>query len=160
MTLLGKTVDGIFCVPHVFRSANSSSRSVYPFTAGSFAILSASSIAATVSLLGWLREMSKGIRPSRRDWRTKILNAVVRFMPSSPNSLLACAFRSESIAIDSRYRSRKPLIVTTNLNLEEIKNPPDLAHGTVTAENAKTGAQDSVLNFTIVTELAHKGGSM
>ncbi len=29
--------------------------------------------------------------------------------------------------IDSRYRSKKPLIVTTNLKLEEIKNPPDLA---------------------------------
>ena len=60
-------LDGIFCVLHAFRSANSSSRSVYPFTAGSFAILSASSMAAIVSLLGWLRETSKGIRPSRRD---------------------------------------------------------------------------------------------
>lgn len=28
------------------------------------------------------------------------------------------------LVIDSRYRSRKPLIVTTNLKLEEIKNPP------------------------------------
>lgn len=31
-------------------------------------------------------------------------------------------------AKDSRYRSRKPMIITTNLRLEEIKNPPDLAH--------------------------------
>ena len=30
------------------------------------------------------------------------------------------------IVIDSRYRSKKPLIVTTNLKLEEIKNPLDL----------------------------------
>ena len=30
--------------------------------------------------------------------------------------------------IDCRYRSRKPMIVTTNLKLDEIKNPPDLAH--------------------------------
>ncbi len=30
--------------------------------------------------------------------------------------------------IDSRYRSKKPLIVTTNLKLEESKNPTDLAH--------------------------------
>lgn len=44
--------DGIFCFPHDFRSANSSSRSVYPFTDGSFAILSASNMAAIVSLLG------------------------------------------------------------------------------------------------------------
>ena len=28
--------------------------------------------------------------------------------------------------IDSRYRSKKPLIVTTNLKLEEIKNPQTL----------------------------------
>ena len=27
--------------------------------------------------------------------------------------------------IDSRYRSRKPLIVTTNLTLEELQNPED-----------------------------------
>lgn len=30
--------------------------------------------------------------------------------------------------IDSRYRSKKPLIITTNLTLEELKYPPDLAH--------------------------------
>jgi DNA replication protein DnaC len=30
--------------------------------------------------------------------------------------------------IDSRYRSRKPLIVTTNLTLDELENPKDLAH--------------------------------
>ena len=30
--------------------------------------------------------------------------------------------------IDSRYRSRRPLIVTTNLTLQQIQNPPDTAH--------------------------------
>lgn len=30
--------------------------------------------------------------------------------------------------IDSRYRSGKPLIVTTNLTLDELNNPPDTAH--------------------------------
>ena len=30
--------------------------------------------------------------------------------------------------IDSRYRSGKPLIVTTNLSLDELNNPPDTAH--------------------------------
>lgn len=29
--------------------------------------------------------------------------------------------------IDTRYRSKKPLIVTTNLTLDELKNPYDLA---------------------------------
>ncbi len=33
--------------------------------------------------------------------------------------------------VDSRYRSRKPMIITTNLTLEEIKNPPDLAHARI-----------------------------
>ena len=33
--------------------------------------------------------------------------------------------------IDSRYRSRKPLIVTTNLTLTELKNPRDTAHARI-----------------------------
>ena len=30
--------------------------------------------------------------------------------------------------VNSRYRCRNPLIATTNLKLDEIKNPPDLVH--------------------------------
>ena len=33
--------------------------------------------------------------------------------------------------IDSRYRSRRPMIITTNLKLAEHKNPPDLAHARI-----------------------------
>lgn len=33
--------------------------------------------------------------------------------------------------VDSRYRSRKPLIVTTNLTLEELKNPQSTAHARI-----------------------------
>ena len=33
--------------------------------------------------------------------------------------------------IDSRYRSNKPLIVTTNMKLDELKHPPDLAHARI-----------------------------
>ena len=33
--------------------------------------------------------------------------------------------------IDSRYRSKKPLIVTTNLTLEELNNPADMAHSRI-----------------------------
>ena len=33
--------------------------------------------------------------------------------------------------IDSRYRSRKPLIVTTNLTLEELQHPEDTAHARI-----------------------------
>ena len=33
--------------------------------------------------------------------------------------------------VDSRYRSQKPLIVTTNLTLEELQNPEDTAHARI-----------------------------
>ena len=33
--------------------------------------------------------------------------------------------------VDSRYRSGKPLVVTTNLKLDELKHPPDLAHARI-----------------------------
>lgn len=33
--------------------------------------------------------------------------------------------------VDSRYRSRKPLIVTTNLTLEELKNPQSTAYARI-----------------------------
>ena len=33
--------------------------------------------------------------------------------------------------VDTRYRNNKPLIVTTNLKLAELKNPPDVAHGRI-----------------------------
>lgn len=33
--------------------------------------------------------------------------------------------------VDSRYRSRKPLIVTTNLSLTELQNPQDTAHARI-----------------------------
>ena len=33
--------------------------------------------------------------------------------------------------IDSRYRSMKPMIITTNLTLEELKHPTDLAHSRI-----------------------------
>ena len=35
--------------------------------------------------------------------------------------------------VDSRYRSRKPLIVTTNLTLDEIRHPQDTAHARIYA---------------------------
>ena len=33
--------------------------------------------------------------------------------------------------VDSRYRSRKPLIVTTNLTLDEIRHPQDTARARI-----------------------------
>lgn len=33
--------------------------------------------------------------------------------------------------IDTRYRSQKPLIITTNLSLDELRNPRDIAHARI-----------------------------
>ena len=33
--------------------------------------------------------------------------------------------------MDSRYRSRKPLIIITNLTLDEIRHPQDTAHARI-----------------------------
>jgi len=33
--------------------------------------------------------------------------------------------------IDSRYRSRRPLIVTTNLSLQDLQHPQDTAHARI-----------------------------
>lgn len=33
--------------------------------------------------------------------------------------------------IDSRYRSKRPLIITTNLTLDEIRHPQDVAHARI-----------------------------
>lgn len=33
--------------------------------------------------------------------------------------------------IDSRYRSRKPMIITTNLTLSEMQNPPDIRYSRI-----------------------------
>ena len=44
--------------------------------------------------------------------------------------------------IDSRYYSGKPLIVTTNLKLDELKHPPDLAHAADPARAGEENRQD------------------
>ena len=41
---------------------------------------------------------------------------------------LAATLEQVYNVIDSRYRSEKPLIITTNLSLDELNNPPDTAH--------------------------------
>lgn len=47
-----------------------------------------------------------------------------------PNKYFATQ-KSLLYIVDSRYRSRKPLIVTTNLTLDEIRYPQDTAHARI-----------------------------
>lgn len=47
------------------------------------------------------------------------------------NTLSGMHFEDRNQFIDSRYRSKKPLIVTTNLTLEELNNPTDRAHSRI-----------------------------
>ena len=44
---------------------------------------------------------------------------------------LANAKQKMFSVIDARYRSGKPLIVTTNSKLDEMKHPPNLAHARI-----------------------------
>ena len=44
---------------------------------------------------------------------------------------LNSSFSGRNNIVDSRYRSRKPLIVTTNLTLNEIQHPQDTAHARI-----------------------------
>lgn len=48
-----------------------------------------------------------------------------------PNLKIVDALEQIYNIIDSRYRSRKPLIVTTNLTLDDIRHPQDTAHARI-----------------------------
>ena len=57
--------------------------------------------------------------------------------------------------IDSRYRSRRPLIVTTNLAVQQIQNPPDTAHARIYGRLLEMCAP-SVLRAAISAGKPHK----
>ena len=72
----------------------------------------------------------------RRDGRNEYIEQLCR----SPLLILddfgmerdtAFALEQMLVLIDSRYRSRKPLIVTTNLSLDEIRQPKDRDHARI-----------------------------
>ena len=50
--------------------------------------------------------------------------------------------------IDARYRSKKPLIVTTNLTLTDLKNPQDVAHLRQQAAAQKTANMRALMKST------------
>ena len=54
-----------------------------------------------------------------------------RYFGGYPEEILYDNMKQVFSIIDSRYRSNKPLIVTTNLKLDELTYPPDLAHARI-----------------------------
>jgi DNA replication protein DnaC len=71
-----------------------------------------------------------GMRPEERNQFIDSLNAYRLLVIDDLGMERGTEFALEQVfhVIDSRYRSKKPLIVTTNLTLQELKNPGDLAH--------------------------------
>lgn len=91
------------------------------------------SIPVLMTGTGELLNQLMGIYPSERSDFLKSLNAYSLLILDD----LGVEHRSEFAMtqmfniVDGRYRTGKPLIVTTNLTLQELKNPPDLAHARI-----------------------------
>ena len=60
-----------------------------------------------------------------------ILNRLTGMFSEDRADFIASFDEYDLLIIDSRYRSRRPMIITTNLKLAELKNPPDLAHARI-----------------------------
>ena len=90
-------------------------------------------IPVLMPVTGELLNKLMGIYPSERNAFLKSLNAYSLLilddlgMEHSSEFAMAQMFN----IVDGRYRTRKPLIVTTNLTLQELKHPPDLAHARI-----------------------------
>ena len=71
-----------------------------------------------------------GVWPSERNAYLESLNAYALLILDDLGMERSSEFSMEQMfsVVDGRYRTGKPLIVTTNLTLQELKNPPDLAH--------------------------------
>ena len=71
-----------------------------------------------------------GVWPSERNTFLESLNAYSLLILDDLGMERSSEFSMEQLfsVVDGRYRTGKPLIVTTNLTLQELKNPPNLAH--------------------------------
>ena len=74
-----------------------------------------------------------GVWPSERNAFLESLNAYALLILDDLGMERSSEFSMEQMfsVVDGRYRTGKPLIVTTNLTLQELKNPPDLAHARI-----------------------------
>ena len=63
--------------------------------------------------------------------KLKMIKMVCMMMQVRFKEVARAEYEQMFFVIDSRYRSRRPMIITTNLKLSELKNPPDLAHARI-----------------------------
>jgi len=87
-------------------------------------------IPVRMPVTGELLNKLMGIYPSERNAFLKSLNACSLLILDDLGMEHSSEFAMTQLfnIVDGRYRTGKPLIVTTNLTLQELKNPPDLAH--------------------------------
>jgi DNA replication protein DnaC len=87
-------------------------------------------ILVRMPVTGELLNKLMGIYPSERNAFLQSLNACSLLILDDFGMEHSSEFAMTQLfnIVDGRYRTGKPLIVTTNLTLQELKNPPDLAH--------------------------------
>lgn len=91
------------------------------------------SIPVLMPVTGDLLNKLMGIYPSERSDFLKSLNAYSLLILDDLGMEHSSEFAMSQMfnIVDGRYRTGKPLIVTTNLTLQELKHPPDLAHARI-----------------------------
>ena len=91
------------------------------------------SIPVLMPVTGELLNKLMGIYPSERNAFLESLNAYSLLILDDLGMEHSSEFAMSQMfsIVDSRYRTGKPLIVTTNLTLQELKHPPDLAHARI-----------------------------
>ena len=91
------------------------------------------SIPVLMPVTGELLNQLMGIYPSERNAFLKSLNAYSLLILDDLGMEHSSEFAMTQMfnIVDGRYRTGKPLIVTTNLTLQELKHPPDLAHARI-----------------------------
>lgn len=91
------------------------------------------SIPVLMPVTGDLLNKLMGIYPSERSDFLKSLNAYSLLILDDLGMEHSSEFAMSQMfnIVDGRYRTGKPLIVTTNLTLQELKHPPDLVHARI-----------------------------
>ena len=90
-------------------------------------------ILVRMPVTGELLNKLMGLYPSERNAFLQSLNACSLLILDDFGMEHSSEFAMTQMfnIVDGRYRTGKPLIVTTNLTLQELKHPPDLAHARI-----------------------------